>query len=745
MNPEILVAIAVLPLIGAILAGLLGRVIGRAGAHTVTILSVAISFAFSAYILKQIYLDGVAVFDGPVYTWAVSDGVRIDVGFLIDRLSALMMVVVTFVSLCVHVYTIGYMSDDPGYQRFFAYISLFTFSMLMLVMSNNFMQLFFGWEAVGMVSYLLIGFWYTRPSAVFANFKAFVVNRVGDLGFVLGIAGVFYYTNSLHYADAFAAAPKIAHAVLPLTANTSVEAMTLICICLFIGAMGKSAQVPLHVWLPDSMEGPTPISALIHAATMVTAGIFMVSRMSPLFEQSETALSFVLVIGATTAFFMGLLGIVNNDIKRVIAYSTLSQLGYMVTALGVSAYGAGMFHLMTHAFFKALLFLAAGSVIIGMHHEQDMRKMGGLAKYMPWTAWTSWVGALALIGTPFFSGFYSKDTIIEAVGESHRWGATYAYWCVMAGVFVTALYTFRMIFMTFHGPERFRQVAAAHTSAGDKSVGHEEVEEKPSAAGADPHGHAAAHGAAGHATAAAHGAAGHPTAAAHGAGGHPTAAALSSAHANAKASVAHASDAHSHDDHGHGPVEPHESPVVVVAPLVALAIPSVFIGALTAGPVLFGGYFGDAIRVLEKNDVLAELGKDFQSPTMMALHGFAGAPFWLAAAGVLTAWLFFLHRPQWADAWARALAPIRNLLINKYYFDWFNENVLSLVARGLGFTLWKGGDQVLIDGVLVNGSAATVSWFGSIVRRVQSGYLYVYAFWMVIGLAVLLGWFLVRS
>jgi NADH-quinone oxidoreductase subunit L len=670
MNLTLLVLIAVLPLVGAILAGLFGRVIGRAGAHTFTILAVATSFVLSLHVLKQIYLDGVPAFDGPVYSWLISDGVKFDVGFLIDRLSTLMMVVVTFVSLCVHVYTIGYMSDDPGYTRFFSYISLFTFSMLMLVMSNNFMQLFFGWEAVGVVSYLLIGFWYTRPSAIFANYKAFLVNRVGDFGFVLGIAGVFYYTNSVGYADAFAAAPKLAHAMLPLTSNTSVEAITLICICLFIGAMGKSAQVPLHVWLPDSMEGPTPISALIHAATMVTAGIFMVARMSPLFEQSETALSFVLIIGATTAFFMGLLGIVNNDIKRVIAYSTLSQLGYMVTALGVSAYGAGMFHLMTHAFFKALLFLAAGSVIIGMHHEQDMRKMGGLAKYMPITAVTSWIGALALIGTPFFSGFYSKDTIIEAVGESHRWGATYAYWCVMGGVFVTALYTFRMIFMTFHGPERFRHADEVHGK------------------------------------------------------------------------VAHGDD-HGHDDHG--PIEPHESPLVVTGPLIALAIPSVVIGALTVGPILFGGYFGDSIRVLEKNDVLAELGKDFQGPVQLALHGLAGAPFWLAAAGVLTAWLFFLFRPQWADAAARTLAPIRNLLLNKYYFDWFNERILSTLARGLGFTLWKGGDEVLIDGVLVNGSAATVSWFGSIVRRVQNGYLYAYAFWMVIGLAVMLGWFLVRS
>ncbi len=664
MNPNVLIAIAVLPLIGAVIAGLLGRWIGRAGAHSVTIAGVAVSCALSVYVLKQIYLDGVPNFNAPVYTWLVSDGVHLDVGFLIDRLSVLMMVVVTFVSLCVHVYTIGYMSDDPGYTRFFSYISLFTFSMLMLVMSNNFMQLFFGWEAVGMVSYLLIGFWYTRPSAIFASLKAFIVNRVGDFGFVLGIAGVFYFTNSLDYADAFAAAPKLAHAVLPLTSNSGVEAISLICICLFVGAMGKSAQVPLHVWLPDSMEGPTPISALIHAATMVTAGIFMVARMSPLFEQSEFALSFVLVIGATTAFFMGLLGIVNNDIKRVIAYSTLSQLGYMTTALGVSAYGAGMFHLMTHAFFKALLFLAAGSVIIAMHHEQDMRKMGGLARYMPITAVTSWIGALALIGTPFFAGFYSKDTIIEAVGESHRYGASYAYFCVLAGVFVTALYTFRMIFMTFHGPERFRD---------------------------SPHEAAAAR----------------------------------------------------HEEEGHS-VEPHESPAVVTLPLIALAIPSVIIGFLTAGPVLFGGYFGDSIRVLEKNDVLQEIGRNFQGPLQMALRGFAGAPFWLALAGVLSAWAFFLRWPQLAERSARALAPLRNLLLNKYYFDWFNERVLAVLARGVGITLWKAGDQVLIDGALVNGSAATVGWFGSVVRRVQSGYLYAYAFWMVIGLAVLLGWYLVR-
>jgi NADH-quinone oxidoreductase subunit L len=586
-----------------------------------------------------------------------------EVGFLIDRLSALMMAVVTFVSLMVHVYTIGYMHDDDGYQRFFSYISLFTFSMLMLVMSNNFMQLFFGWEAVGVVSYLLIGFWYTRPSAIFANLKAFIVNRIGDFGFVLGIAGVVYYTGSLDYQVAFTAAPHIAAQSLALTAGTAVPAMTLICICLFVGAMGKSAQVPLHVWLPDSMEGPTPISALIHAATMVTAGIFMVARMSPLFEQSDQALSFVLVIGATTAFFMGLLGVVANDIKRVIAYSTLSQLGYMTVALGVSAYSGAIFHLMTHAFFKALLFLAAGSVIIGMHHEQDMRKMGGLAKYMPWTAVTSWIGSLALIGTPFFAGFYSKDAIIEAVGESHRFGSGYAYACVLAGVFVTALYTFRMLFMTFHGPERFRE-AAAH-------------------------------------------------------------------------------DDHGHDAHGG---DPHETPWVVRGPLVALAIPSLVIGALCVKSVLFGGYFGNSILVLPANDVIGKVGEMLHDPVWLifALKGFLAPPFWLALAGVVTAWVFFLKKPEWADAAAKALSPLRTLLVNKFYFDWFNENILCALARGLGKGLWRGGDQIIIDGGMVNGTANTVGRFGALLRHLQSGFLYSYAFWTMIGLALLLGWFLVR-
>ena len=652
MNPNLLLAIPLLPLGAAILAGLFGRLIGRTLASVVTIVGVAGALLLSLQVLRQLMFEGAPVYNDTVYTWLVTDGIRMQVGFLVDRLTVLMMVVVTFVSLCVHVYTIGYMHDDAGYQRFFSYISLFTFAMLMLVMANNFMQLFFGWEAVGVVSYLLIGFWYTRPTAIFANMKAFLVNRVGDFGFVLGIAGVVYYTGSLDYADAFAAAPAIAGKTMTLLPGSTWSAITVICICLFIGAMGKSAQMPLHVWLPDSMEGPTPISALIHAATMVTAGIFMVARMSPLFELSETALSTVLVIGATTALFMGFLGIVSNDIKRVVAYSTLSQLGYMTVALGASAYSAAIFHLMTHAFFKALLFLAAGAVIIAMHHEQDMRKMGGLRHRMPVTYWTSLIGALALIGTPFFSGFYSKDALIEAVAESHRAGAGYAYVCVLLGVFITALYTFRMIFMTFHGKERLDHHAQDHF---------------------------------------------------------------------------------------------HDVGWDMKAPLVALAIPSLLIGFFTIQPVLFGNYFGSAIQVAEHNDVVAEIGHHFEGPVAFALHGPLGAPFWLALSGVVCAWLFFLRNPSWAAAVQSRLTGLHTLLVNKYYFDWFNENVLARASRGLGTVLWKAGDQAVIDGTLVNGSAAAVNWFAGIARRIQTGYLYSYALWMVVGLAVLLGWFLLKA
>jgi NADH-quinone oxidoreductase subunit L len=713
LNPTLLLAIPLLPLLAAIIAGFFGKTVGRVGAHSVTIGGVAVSAVLSMYVLKQVYFDGLPTYDAPVYTWLISDGITFQVGFLVDRLTAMMMTVVTFVSLCVHIYTIGYMKEDPGYQRFFSYISLFTFSMLMLVMSNNFMQLFFGWEAVGVVSYLLIGFWYTRPSAIFANMKAFLVNRVGDFGFVLGIAGVVYFTNSLDYKDAFAAAPTIAQATFHLSHTWSVSAITLCCIGLFIGAMGKSAQFPLHVWLPDSMEGPTPISALIHAATMVTAGIFMVARMSPLFEQSEAALSFVLVIGGTTAFFMGVLGVVNNDIKRVVAYSTLSQLGYMTVALGASAYSAAIFHLMTHAFFKALLFLAAGSVIIGMHHEQDMRKMGGLAKYMPITAIVSWIGTLALVGTPFFSGFYSKDAIIEAVGESHRWGATYAYYCVLFGVFITSLYSFRLVFMTFHGPERFRH---AH--------GHGHSSE--AAAVADEHSKSDAHGAA-----------------AHGAGHGAPAAAHATAHGHdAHAKGGHGS--HGHDDAHHG--EPHESPAVVTVPLILLAIPSILIGFITIGPMLFGDFFGDAIRVLERNDVIKEIGeRDWHGPVAFALHGATSLPFLLVLAGFATAWVFFYWKPSLANSVARTFSWLRTILINKYYFDWINENIIAAASRLLGRSLWRGGDMAIIDGGLVNGTAKGVGALGGLVRHVQSGYLYSYAFWMIIGLAVLLGWFLWRA
>jgi len=648
---SIYLTIVLAPLIACIIAGLFGKAVGRIGAHSITILGVGISCALSCYVLYQQVFEGMEPFNGTVYTWLLSDGVQFNVGFLIDHLSAMMMAVVTFVSLMVHIYTIGYMADDDGYQRFFSYISLFTFSMLMLVMANNFLQLFFGWEAVGVVSYLLIGFWYKRPTAIFASLKAFLVNRVGDFGFVLGIAAVLRYTGSLDYATVFSHANQIAAAQIQITGTIAWSAMTFTCICLFIGAMGKSAQVPLHIWLPDSMEGPTPISALIHAATMVTAGIFMVARMSPLFELSETALSFVLIIGSTTAFFMGLLGIVANDIKRVVAYSTLSQLGYMTVALGVSAYGAGIFHLMTHAFFKALLFLAAGSVIIAMHHEQDMRKMGGLRKYMPITYWTCLVGCLALIGFPGSSGFFSKDSLIDAVGASHRVGSGYAYFCVVSGVFITALYTFRMFIMTFLGKERMDHHTQEHL---------------------------------------------------------------------------------------------HESPWVVTVPLILLAIPSALIGWFTVGPMLFGKFFEGAIHVAPANNVLEHIGEEFHGPAAFVSSALAAPPVWLAGLGVLTAYLFFLWRPALADSAEAKLKWLYTILVDKYGFDWFNEHVIMAGARLLGGGLWRFGDQIVIDDGLVNGSARTVGWLGSVMRYAQSGYLYHYAFAMILGLSALLMWLILR-
>ncbi len=684
LNPVVLLMIALAPLVGALVAGFAGKAIGRTGAHSVTILGVALSFGLSAWVLFQV-MHG-ASYHATVYEWmqvllpsSNAQGeatiptpvLHFEVGFLIDSLSALMMCVVTSISLMVHIYTIGYMRDDPGYARFFAYISLFTFAMLMLVMSNNFLQLFFGWEAVGLVSYLLIGFWYTKPTAVYANLKAFLVNRVGDFGFILGIGLLAMQVGSLRYEDIFAHRDLL----VPLTfSGSQISVLTVACLCLFIGAMGKSAQFPLHVWLPDSMEGPTPISALIHAATMVTAGIFMVSRMSPLFELSETALSFMLVIGGITALFMGLLGLVQNDIKRVVAYSTLSQLGYMTVALGASAYSAALFHLVTHAFFKALLFLAAGSVIIGMHHEQDMRKMGGLSKYMPITWIVSLIGSLSLIGTPLFSGFYSKDSIIEAVLECHLPGAGFAAFALLASVFVTALYSFRMVFLVFHGKPRFENHASDHHAA-------------------DAH---------------------------------------------------HGHNTHDHNTHGG---LPHESPKVITWPLILLAIPSIALGAAIIGPMLYGDFFAHGVifdRVLymgANHPVMHELSQEFKGWWPMVFHAFHGLPVYLAMAGVVTAWFLYLKQPH-IPAWLRTrFSWIYSVLDHQYYMNQLNEFIF--VRNGVAFatTLWKECDQAVIDGI-VNGSARVVQSFGRLARAFQSGYLYHYALMMILGIVGLLTLFL---
>jgi NADH-quinone oxidoreductase subunit L len=640
--------IVLFPLIGSIIAGVFGQRIGRVAAHRVTITGVGASFFLSLIAFIDIVLNDGPAFNGPVYTWLSSGGLEFHVGFLIDKLSVIMMVVVTFVSWMIHIYTIGYMHDDPGYQRFFSYISLFTFSMLMLVMSNNFVQLFFGWEAVGLVSYLLIGFWFKRESAIQANLKAFLVNRVGDLGFLLGIGMVLMYFNTLDFAEVFRQAPGLANKEVQLFFDVNWGLMTVICILLFIGAMGKSAQVPLHVWLPDSMEGPTPISALIHAATMVTAGIFMVARMSPLFELSETALCFVMFIGCITALFMGFLGVVQNDIKRVIAYSTLSQLGYMTVALGASAYAAGIFHLVTHAFFKALLFLGAGSVIIALHHEQDMRKMGGLYKYMPITWITMLIGTLALIGFPGMAGFFSKDAIIEAVYYSNLPGSWLAYVAVLLGVFVTSFYSFRLLFMVFHGKERMDHHTKEHL---------------------------------------------------------------------------------------------HESPKVVTVPLMVLAVPSVIIGAVGIGPMLFHGYFAEAIFVVPQHDVLKGMAEEFHGWLAMAEHGFSTLPFLLALSGAAFAFYCYILHPEFPDRVVERYQRINNLLQRKYGFDDFNQTVFAGGARETGWWLWRLGDVYLIDDMVVNGSARNVGRFSGVVRLLQSGYLYHYAFAMIIGLLLFIIYF----
>ncbi|WP_298186510.1 NADH-quinone oxidoreductase subunit L [Acidiferrobacter sp.] len=644
-------AIPLVCLAGSLIAGFFGRILGTVWTHRIVILGIAIAFALSAVYALPRTMAGHDL-DATVYLWGRAGGLPLTVGFLIDPLTALMMVVVTFVSLMVHIYTIGYMRGDPGYQRFFSYIALFTFAMLMLVMANNFLQLFFGWEGVGLVSYLLIGFWYTRESAIFASLKAFLVNRLGDFGFILGIAAIYTVFHSLDYATVFAHVDAARHARLAIIGGTSWHMLTVICILLFIGAMGKSAQMPLHVWLPDSMEGPTPISALIHAATMVTAGIFMVARMSPLFEQSPVARSVVLVVGASTAFFMALLGMVQTDIKRVIAYSTLSQLGYMTVALGASAYSAAIFHLVTHAFFKALLFLAAGSVIIALHHEQDLRKMGGLRRYMPITFAATWVGSLALAGIPPFAGFFSKDAIIDAVSYSTLPGAEYAFAAVLAGVFVTAFYTFRMLFLAFYGEPRM--------------------------------------------------------------------------------------DAHTRHNL-------HESPWVVTLPLVLLAIPSVLAGMVLIRPLLFGHFFRGALYVRAADNPLTRMASHYHGMLAFIGTAFVSAPLYLALAGIATAWYLYIYRPELPARITHHLHGFYTVLRAGYGFDAVYLDGIAASARAAGRFLWRVGDVQLIDGAIVNGTARLVGRIAAWGRRLQSGYIYHYAFAIILGLFVLMTFFLHRG
>ncbi|NYT27104.1 MAG: NADH-quinone oxidoreductase subunit L [Candidatus Thiodubiliella endoseptemdiera] len=639
---KLYLTIALAPLLGAIIAGFFGRVLGRNATHTITILGVLISTVLALMVFDHHVLQQGAVFNQNLYTWMQIGSLNVSVGFLVDNLTAVMLVVVSFVSLMVHIYTIGYMDDDKDYTKFFSYISLFTFSMFMLVMSNNFMQLFFGWEAVGLVSYLLIGFWHHKESAIEANLKAFLVNRVGDFGFLLGIGLVLAFSGSLDYMEVFASLNNTVGETL-----WGLDLITVVCLLLFVGAMGKSAQVPLHVWLPGSMEGPTPISALIHAATMVTAGIFMVSRMSPMFEMSDVALTVIMVIGAITALFMGLLGIVQNDIKKVVAYSTLSQLGYMTVALGVSAYSVAIFHLMTHAFFKALLFLGAGSVIVAMHHEQDIRKMGGLKKYMPITYITGLIGTLALIGFPGFSGFYSKDMIIEAVHFSNLPFADWVYYAVISGVFITAFYSFRMFFLVFHGKSRVKHETARHL---------------------------------------------------------------------------------------------HESPLSITFPLIMLAIPSAIIGYLTIEPMLFKGWLDNAITVTSNHASMTSLSQEFHGALAMISHAVQTVPFWMMAGGIVSAWVFSLHRTQWADWVQKKFSMVDYVLKSLYGFDRFNEIVFVNGIKKLGNVLWKVSDTTMIDTILVNGSARLVGFIGALVRPIQTGYVYHYAFFMIFSLLIILTW-----
>jgi NADH-quinone oxidoreductase subunit L len=666
--------IALLPLVGSVISGLFGWAIGRRAAHFVTIFAVAVSAILSAKVLMGFWSGESQPYNENLYTWLTMGGFDFSVGFLVDGLTAMMMVVITSVSLMVHVYTIGYMAEDAGYQRFFSYLSLFTFSMLMLVMSNNFIQLFFGWEAVGLVSYLLIGFWFDRPTAIYANLKAFLVNRVGDFGFLLGIALVlFYFGGSLDYAQVFAqVAPALATVTISLFPGLEFSLLTVTCILLFVGAMGKSAQFPLHVWLPDSMEGPTPISALIHAATMVTAGIFMVARMSPLFELSDTALNFIMIVGSITALFMGFLGVIQTDIKRVVAYSTLSQLGYMTIALGASVYSMAVFHVMTHAFFKALLFLGAGSVIMSMHHDQDMRNMGALRKYLPITWITSLFASFSLVGMPFFSGFYSKDSIIEAVALSHLPASNFAYFAVLASVFVTALYSFRMYFMVFHGKEKWMETT-----------------------------HHEAH-------------------------------------------MAEMDQDHADTDHHHG-LGPHDTPKesswVVTLPLVLLAIPSVVIGFFTIKPLVYGKFFGSAIQVNDvAHPVMSELTHEFHGATQMAIHGMTQAPFILMLLGIFTAWICYIKVPSIPANIKKMAMPIYVLLDNKYYLDHLYYAVFAKGSRALGGFFWKICDMMLIDGLLVNGSAKLVQVGSLLMRRLQTGFIYTYAIVMVLGVMFLVAW-----